>query len=306
VQVVTSGSTGEPKSLLVRKESMLASARLTNSYFGLQAGDPVWLCLSANYIAGKMMIVRAVAGNLTLIVTEPVSTPVISTPVKFAAMVPMQVEALFKSKSGSETFSQIPKLIIGGSAISEALEARIQSLQTVCFATYGMTETVSHIAVRQLNGTQASAAYQALEGVTFEQDERDCLIIHAPHLQDKPFITNDIVSLLSPVSFEWKGRYDHVINTGGIKVIPETLEAKLSPFIHKRFFITALPDEVLGQKIVLVIEGEPFSTRQMQDLQSVFTSRFSRYEKPRQILFVPRFVETSSGKVKRIIPANEA
>jgi len=305
VQVVTSGSTGEPQSILVRKESMLASARLTNRYFGLQEGDPVWLCLSANYIAGKMMIVRAVAGNLTLIVTEPLSAPVISTPVKFAAMVPMQVETLFKSKSGMETFSRIPKLIIGGSAVSETLEARIQSLQTVCYATYGMTETVSHIAVRQLNGAQASAVYQALEGVTFEQDERDCLIIHAPHLQEKPFITNDIVSLVSPVSFEWKGRYDYVINTGGIKVIPETLETKLSPFIHKRFFITALPDEILGQKIVLVIEGEPFSARQMQDLQSVFSSRLARYEKPRQTIFLPRFVETASGKVKRIIPANE-
>ena len=297
----TSGSTGVPKKLELRKEQMMASARLTNQFFDLQKEDTVLLCLSTNYIAGKMMIVRALVGHLHLIAIEPTSYPIINEPIKFAAMVPMQVETLLSSTVGLEMISCIDKLIIGGSATSPLLEAKLQTVSTNCYATYGMTETVSHIALRKINGSDSSDEYRALEGVCFEQDERDCLVIHALHLQAEPFITNDIVKLKNKTTFEWIGRFDNVINSGGIKLFPETIEKKLSAHIAERFYIAGMKDEKLGEKVVLVIESNPFSTSQMHELELRLNTALSRFEKPRDVIFKLPFEETSTGKVKRIV-----
>lgn len=297
----TSGSTGTPKSIALSKESMKASARLTNDYFGLKAGDAILMSLSANYIAGKMMVVRAWISDLHLIITEPASTPEIPQSVKFGAMVPMQVEKLMSSESGQQALEQIKTLIIGGSAIPYALEQQLKSITTACYCTYGMTETVSHIALRRINGTDASEEYFALGEVHFALDERGCLVIFAPHLQEEPFVTNDLAELSSPNRFRWLGRFDNVINSGGVKLFPETIEQKLSPAIPQRFFLTALPDNVLGQKLVLVIEGEEYPEPEMLLLQNFIASKLTKYEKPRQIIFKKRFNETSTGKIKREI-----
>jgi len=267
----------------------------------LQKEDTVLLCLSTNYIAGKMMIVRALVGHLHLIAIEPASYPTINKPVKFAAMVPMQVETLLSSTEGLEVMSYIDKLIIGGSATSALLETKLQNVSTNCYATYGMTETVSHIALRKINGSDSSDEYRALEGVWFEQDERDCLVIHAPHLQAEPFITNDIVKLKNRNCFEWIGRFDNVINSGGVKLFPETIEKKISSFIAQRFYITSRKDEKLGEKVVLVIESEPFTELKKQQLDVQLNSKLGKFEKPREIIFKQRFEETSTGKVKRIV-----
>jgi o-succinylbenzoate---CoA ligase len=301
IQAQTSGSTGMPKKLELKKEQMKASARLTNQFFDLQKEDTVLLCLSTNYIAGKMMIVRALVGHLHLIAIEPASYPIINKPVMFAAMVPMQVETLLSSTEGLVVMSYINKLIIGGSATSALLEAKLQNVSTNCYATYGMTETVSHIALRKINGSDSSYEYLALEGVWFEQDERDCLVIHAPHLQAEPFITNDIVKLKNRNCFEWIGRFDNVINSGGVKLFPETIEKKISSFITQRFYITSRKDEKLGEKVVLVIESEPFTELKKQQLDIQLNSNLGKFEKPREIIFKPRFEETSTGKVKRIV-----
>ncbi len=295
----TSGSTGTPKSIALSKRSMIASARLTNDSFGLQPGDTILLSLSASYIAGKMMIVRAWTSNLNMIAGEPSSTPEVPAKVKFGAMVPIQVEKLINSETGKKDLEKIETLIIGGSAIPYALEQQLQSISTACYCTYGMTETVSHIAVRRLNGPDKSEEYSALGDVYFEQDERGCLVIFATHLQTAPFITNDLVELTSAKSFRWLGRYDNVINSGGIKLFPETIEKKLSAVIPQRFYLTAQPDNTLGQKLVLVIEGEEYSEEQISNLQNQFTQILSKYEKPRQIVFRKQFRETSSGKIKR-------
>ena len=301
IHAQTSGSTGVPKKLELKKEQMKASARLTNQFFDLRKEDTVLLCLSTNYIAGKMMIVRAFVGHLHLIAIEPTSYPPINKPVKFTAMVPMQVEALLNSTEGLATMNYIDKLIIGGSATSALLETKLQNVSTNCYATYGMTETVSHIALRKINGSDSSDEYRALEGVWFEQDERDCLVIHAPHLQAEPFITNDIVKLKNRNCFEWIGRFDNVINSGGVKLFPETIEKKISSFIAQRFYITSRKDEKLGEKVVLVIESEPFTELKNQELDIQLSSHLGRFEKPREIIFKPQFEETSTGKVKRIV-----
>lgn len=297
----TSGSTGVPKKLELKKEQMQASARLTNQFFDLRKEDTILLCLSTNYIAGKMMIVRALVGHLHLIATEPTSCPIINKPIKFAAMVPMQVESLLSSTEGLTVMSYIDKLIIGGSATSALLEAKLQNVSTSCYATYGMTETVSHIALRRINGSDASEKYMALEGVWFEQDERECLVIHASHLQAEPFITNDIVKLTNKTTFEWIGRFDNVINSGGVKLFPESIEKNLSAFIAERFYIIGTKDERLGEKVVLVIESEPFSEIKKQKLDIQLNSTLGKFEKPREIIFKPLFEETSTGKVKRIV-----
>ena len=301
IQAQTSGSTGVPKKLELKKEQMKASAKLTNQFFDLQKEDTVLLCLSTNYIAGKMMIVRAFVGHLHLIAIEPTSDRPINKPVKFTAMVPMQVEALLNSTVGLATMNYIDKLIFGGSATSALLETKLQNVSTNCYATYGMTETVSHIALRKINGSDSSDEYRALEGVWFEQDERDCLVIHAPHLQAEPFITNDIVKLKNRNCFEWIGRFDNVINSGGVKLFPETIEKKISSFITQRFYITSRKDEKLGEKVVLVIESEPFTELKKQQLDIQLNSGLEKFEKPREIIFKPWFEETSTGKVKRII-----
>ena len=301
IQAQTSGSTGIPKTIFLSKASMIASARLTNQYFGLNNNDTILLCLSTNYIAGKMMVVRALVGNLNLVVIEPSSCPIVNQAIDFAAMVPMQVETMLNSTTGRASLDNISKLIIGGSAVSNLLEGKLQSISTACFATYGMTETVSHIALRSLNGQNRSNEYQALEGVWFEQDDRECLIIHAPHINEKELITNDIVHLKSKNTFEWCGRFDNVINSGGIKLFPEVLENKITPCIEQRFFISSKKDDILGDKTILVIEGESFSAVGLQNLKVKIGTLLSPYEIPREIVFMPKFEETSSGKVKRVL-----
>ncbi len=301
IQAQTSGSTGVPKKLGLKKEQMWASAQLTNKFFDLQANDTILLCLSTHYIAGKMMIARALVGNLHLIATEPNSCPIITQPIRFAAMVPLQVETLLHSTQGLASVNHIDQLIIGGSATSALLEAELQNIFTSCYATYGMTETVSHIALRRINGHGASDQYLALEGVWFELDERDCLVIYAPHLQVEPFITNDIVKLKNKTTFEWICRFDNIINSGGIKLFPETIEKKLSAYISERFYIAGMKDEKLGEKVVLVIESKPFTTLQMHELEVHLNTVLGRFEKPREIIFKLPFEETSTGKVKRIV-----
>ena len=305
IKAQTSGSTRAPKPILLKKESMLASAKLTNQFFELKAGDAALMCLSANYIAGKMMVVRAIARGLNLIVVEPTSTPTIEQKIDFAAMVPMQVDSLLKTETGITSLQNISKLIIGGSAVSSALEEQLQSLSTKCYSTYGMTETVSHVALRSLNGENKSNQYKALSGVTFARDHRDCLIINAPHLQKEPFITNDIVTLKSKTRFEWLGRFDNVINSAGVKLFPENIEKKLSGIIPERFFISSISDDKFGEKVVLVIEGESFNSEKLVKLELELSNRLSRFEMPRQMIFVTQFKDTSSGKIKRKISLDE-
>lgn len=305
ITVHTSGSTGIPKNISLSKRLMRESAKATLKFFDLKAGDAALLCLSANYIAGKMMIVRAIEGGLRLFTVKP--EKIIHIPhsqcFRFSAMVPLQVEETIKAL-GSKAFDSIENLIIGGSAVPESLEEKLQSLSSCCYATYGMTETASHVALKRLNQkTESSNVYAALSGITFSQDERGCLVINAPLLLKEPLVTNDIIELVSENRFVWKGRFDFVVNSGGLKLFPELIEKKISFLISRPFYLSKRNSETYGEELVLVIEGNPFTCAQEKSLRKQFDSVLSKYEKPKQILYIPTFKYSISGKLlRRVFP----
>ena len=258
----TSGSTGTPKKIHLLKSDMEASARLTNEFFGIDTDSVLLLCLSPNYIAGKMMIVRALLAGANLLVVKPSSSPLkeINRSVDFAAMVPMQVQESLSDSVTRNKISYIKQLIIGG----------------------------------------AYSGYKALGNITFSQDDRGCLCIHAPHLSNTFFITNDIVRLSGKTSFEWLGRFDNVINSGGIKLFPEEIEKKISELIpDKRFYVTGVLDERLGEKAVLIIEDQNWTQEKIASFMKEVRFILSPYQIPKEIRFVSNFRETYSGKIIR-------
>jgi len=288
----TSGSTGTPRSIEMQKSHMESSARLTADKLGLKPGDSTLLCLPVDFIAGKMMLVRAMHLALDLKVVEPTSDPLenITEEFDFVAMTPMQLS----NSLTHDRLRNIKTLIVGGAQISPIIMEQIQKQKTRIIETFGMTETASHIAIRPLNGQDKSDYFSALPGVYLTQDKNDCLIIQANHLGNDPIFTNDVVELLSNNAFRWLGRHDNVINTGGIKVFPETIEQKLFPLLAGRnLFIGKIEDAILGQKIILYIEGDPFPL--VDDTWRVLT----KFEKPGEVRFVEKFRLTESGKIIR-------
>jgi len=295
LEVKTSGSTGIPKNILLQKHRMVNSALATGEYFDLKEGNTALLCLPTDYIAGKMMLVRGMVLGLELEYTEPTSNSLLETSKNydFAAMVPLQLETSIKE------IEQIKTLIVGGAAVSRILKDRVQEKKTAIFETYGMTETITHIAIKKVNKVigHNRSQFKALPNVTFSQDKRECLIISAPEIADNLVVTNDIVKLISETEFEWLGRYDNVINSGGIKLFPEQIEAKLAKLLSNRFFVAGMPDEKLGQKLVLVVEGEVDLNECLQTLKN--NDNFVEFEIPKSIYTLPQFIETDTGKIRR-------
>lgn len=297
IAVQTSGSTGVPQTIRLPKTMMEQSAQRTIEYFKLQKGNRLLLSLPCRYIAGKMMVIRAMAGQMDLVTVDPSleSDKLIkSSTFDLGAMVPNQVIKLLESPQGKEKIENIRNLLIGGSSIQPTLEARVSKLNNQVVSTYGMTETASHIAVRTLSGPQRSDVYQCLPGITVSSDKNDCLQIHLPGKQS--FQTKDIAHLFSPTNFRILGRVDDVIISGGIKYWPESLEKKLEGVMPGRFVISSLPDKKLGEKLVLVMEGHPVNNYAIeQKAQKVLLP----FERPRQICYLESFPETENGKIKR-------
>ena len=289
----TSGSTGTPKELLLKKVHMEASARMTAEFLSLQRGQTALLNLPLRYIAGKMMLVRSIVCQFRLIAIPPSSTPLqgLEIPIDFGAMVPNQVI------HSLDSLSQIGTLLIGGGPIHSELEEKLFSLSGNIFHTYGMTETVTHVAMRRINGPKQTLYFQALPHVKFQQDERGCLVIDAPGVSDNPQHTHDVVDLLSPTRFIWKGRADHVILSGGIKIHPEEVEKLLEHIMNQRFFVAGKPDPILGEKLILVVEGEPSHDTSLGDRISDLP--ISPYHIPKEVVFTKKFEETATGKVQR-------
>lgn len=292
VVVHTSGSTGRPKAIELSKKAMLASAQLTCNYFELKPGDKALLCLPARYIAGKMMIVRAIYSGMNLLLSDP-ADPLkdIEKPVDFCAMVPMQVQKALKEDP--DKFDLIRNLIIGGAKLDETTRETLKDHPGNYFTTYGMTETITHVAVGNVK-TDESNQFHALGNVSFETSTDDCLIIHTPHLLIDPVITNDVVSLHSPTDFTLKGRLDNVINSGGIKLHPEVIEQKLDPIIDQPFFVAGMPDEVLGEKLILFVEADESKIT----IESI-AQLADKYEVPKEIIAITEFVRTPTGKINR-------
>lgn len=285
IEMHTSGSTGIPKIIRVDKQAMVNSALATGDFFDLRAGNKALHCLPVKYVAGKMMLVRAMILGLDLEFVAPSSHPLrnLDGEFDFAAMVPMQAQ-----NSVSE-LHRIKKLIVGGAKINAALEKELIQLNTQVFETYGMTETISHIAAKKVG----EKAFTVLPNVTISYDDQNCLVIHAPRISDDLIETNDVVELTNENQFVFLGRIDNVINSGGIKLLPEQIEEKLAGAIAPRYFISSKEDKELGEKIILVIEGDSFEVD-----KSIFKV-LDKYEKPKEILFVPKFKETGNGKIIR-------
>ena len=310
VLVHTSGSTGKPKPMLVEKRRMEASARITCDFLGLHEGDTALLCLPLDYIAGKMMVVRALTCGLRLIVQEPSGLPQLPSPstfhpspstLDFAAMVPLQVWNLLNDTEGRERLKQIRHLIIGGGAIDEALEQELQDFPNAVWSTYGMTETLSHIALRRLNGPERSEYYTPLPGVALSQNEDGCLVIDAPAVHEGKLVTNDIVEFhsssslhLPPSTFKILGRKDNVICSGGIKIQMEEVERLLRPRTRVPFIITKAPDTKFGEQVVLLTESIDVSA-----LQDLCLELLPKYWQPRRILHVDHIPLTETGKPAR-------
>jgi len=293
----TSGSTGEPKPIELSKSLMQRSAERTIEYFGLKKGDRILLNLSCRYIAGKMMVIRAIIGQMNLITVDPASDFAFlkDEMFDFGAMVLNQVFKLLEQPSGKEKLQNIRNLLVGGSAISEAMKTQITQLSNHVVSTYGMTETSSHIAICELSGDLKSDFYQCLSDISVSLNETGCLQIHLPELNE-PMRTNDLAELQSDTSFRILGRADSMIISGGIKYSPETIEKKLESIITGRFVISSVSDKKLGEKLVLVIEGKPFET---DILKQKLNGLLTPFECPKSILFLEKLPETLSGKVRR-------
>jgi len=294
--VTTSGSTGKPKQVKLMKQAMVNSAISTGDFFGLEPGDKAIDCLPSHFIAGKMMLIRAMILGLEIDCVEPSAHPIFDYEKRyqFCAMIPLQLKNTLDYAFNIET------MIIGGSKVTKPLQDRIATKPNRFFETYGMTETITHVGVKRLQSKEYSGQdyFHALPNVSFSKDERDCLVIHAPHLIDEDLVTNDIVALKDAQSFQWKGRFDNVINSAGLKLFPEQIEDKLQPFITRRYIIGGMDDEVLGEKMVLVIEDLDFDTEGLLS-QLDEDKSFTKFEIPKAVYKVGHFVETINGKVKR-------
>ena len=317
VLVHTSGSTGKPKPMRVEKKRMLNSARITCDFLGLKPGDSALLCMSLDYIAGKMVVVRSIERHLHLISVPPSGHPLkdVDEEITFAAMVPMQVYNTLQVPEERERLSRIRHLIIGGGAIDAALEQELQSLpgDIAIWSTYGMTETLSHIALRRINGDEPSEWYQPFDSVHISQTEEGCLVIDAPQVCAETLVTNDIVEIepyiynkVEKLRFRIKGRKDNVICSGGIKIQIEEVETLLKPHLEKPFMLAKKKDGKFGEIAVLLSEDEDIkrveaTVRRLLSDESEKSSDHKKYKYwiPKEFRYVEHLPLTETGKPKR-------
>lgn len=304
VLVHTSGSTGKPKPMWVEKEKMLNSARVTCDFLGLKPGDTALLCMPLDYIAGKMVVVRAIERHLRLVCVKPSGHPLASVgATTFAAMVPLQVYNSLTVAEERAKLMRIKHLIIGGGAIDAELASELWGFPNHVWSTYGMTETLSHIALRRLNGKEASDWYTPFDGVEIGRDEDDCLVIDAPLVHDGVLKTNDRVelrmdSLTGKRQFRILGRKDNVIDSGGIKIQIEDVENRLRPCLRVPFMITKMPDRKFGEAVVLLYEDKD-GTVSTDGLLALCSKALPAYWVPKRFVKVARLPMTETGKPAR-------
>lgn len=297
ITVHTSGSTGVPKELVVRKDRMMQSARLTCEFLNLQAGDTALLCMNLRYIGAMMMVVRSLVAGLNLVVRPASGHPLsdVEVPLKFAAMVPLQVYNTLRVPAERKRLEHTDILIIGGGAVDDSLEAELKTIPIAAYSTYGMTETLSHIALRRLNGEAASKCYYPFPSVELSLSAENTLIVKAPLICDDVLQTNDIACLCSDGGFTIAGRKDNVINSGGIKIQAEEMENRLQPFIPVPFAVTAVPDPCLGQALTLLIAGKP----DIKELENKLQAVLETYYRPKHIFITELIPQTENGKIDR-------
>ncbi|MBL7850728.1 MAG: AMP-binding protein [Cyclobacteriaceae bacterium] len=300
----TSGSTGTPKRMTFSRRSLENSARLTLRSLGLQPGMNALVTLDTRFVAGAMMLVRGLVGDLNLILQEPSSHPLqqLPGPVHFLALVPLQLKTLLQESR--QELDQVATVIIGGAPLEDELIPWLENMHPQFYATYGMTETLTHIALRKLNGPGKQNAIYPLPGVHISLDERGCLIIEAGHLDTSRVVTNDLAILTPDGGFQILGRADEVINSGGVKVHPRAVEAATgqvlkSLSITSRFFVAGIPDPLLHEKVCLVMEGTPLPSDTEHQLLDRLRDQLNKYELPRQIIYRMKFAETATQKIDK-------
>lgn len=302
--LTTSGSTGTPKQIEITRDQMVASAKLTERALALKPNFTSLICLDTKYIAGRMMLVRSLVTGMNMIANEPSANPLAqlgNDRIDFAAFVPYQLSTIIEQSP--EKLNQIKIAIVGGGRVEPELHQRLRSLDCQCYETFGMTETLSHIALRKLNGENATSSFTTLPGIIISKDKRGCLVLDVPYLAT-PVVTNDLVDIIDTTQFIWLGRWDNVINSGGAKVIPEKVENTLKDLFHEmsrshRFFIAGLADQMLGQKVCLIIEGEELPDAEIKMIKEKIKASVPRFEVPKDIYFVKKFVDTETGKINR-------
>lgn len=307
----TSGSTGTPKPIVLNRRQLKASAHLTGKTFGLQPGDRALVCLNVDYVAGVMMLVRGLELGMEMLVIEPSSNPIPlpeseANCVDFAAFVPLQMDSMLnKPEQTLPVLNRMKAMLVGGAAVDRSLAERIQAIEAPVFSTYGMTETVSHIAIRRINGPERTELFQALEGVEIGVDERNCLTIKAAATDFKLIQTNDIVELIDHRRFRLVGRADSIINSGGVKIQPERIEAVIADFLANeqestRFFIAGLPDSKLGQQVALFVESQTdWPKNRVEAIKIAIRQELGAFYVPKRFLYTTAFGETPTGKTDR-------
>ena len=301
VLVQTSGSTGDPKIIELKKVHMIESAKATIDFFGLEPDSSIWLCLPIKYIAAKMVVVRAIVGKMNLVYSKP-SEDLIqpkSSPISITAMVQNQVNRLLNSEQGIDKLKNAGVLLIGGSSISKSLEDRINSIEGInAWHSYGMTETITHIALHRIGSNDKQGRFYPMAGIVIKSNNDNQLIIGAPSRGVEMLITNDLVNIFNDGSFDIIGRKDNIIITGGIKVIPEKVEGLISDLITSDYFIAGVEDDILGKKVSLFIEDD-ISDDLVSLLTNKLKNRLSKYELPKNIYKGNNFVRNKTGKVNR-------
>lgn len=303
ISVSTSGSTGTPKTIEFNKKQAEASAKYTGRFFDFKPGDAVLLNLSPNFVAGKLMLVRVLTHQMKIVVAPLNSNPLLALKdfphkIKLAAFVPLQVEEILSHENSKGLFNEIENVIIGGASISELLEKKIAAQKTKSFATFGMTETLTHFALRPVDGK--TDFYTCLPGITISKDDRNCLVVNRNEILSESLITNDIIELIDETHFRWSGRFDNLINSGGVKIIPEADEKLIeSLFGNTRFYITSKSNNKFGEEVVLVLEGDALNSTVEKEYLQKMEMLLPKYHAPRSIIVQAKFDETANGKIKR-------
>ena len=302
-ELSTSGSTGNPKPIFISKTQMEVSANQTINALNLTPSNNLLVCIKTKFIGGKMMLVRGIINNMPLYIVEPSSNPIksLTQHIDFMAVVPLQMQTMLNDGEHTK-LNKMKAIIVGGAPINQQLKIQIEKLKVPVYATYGMTETISHIALKKLNGSDKSNYFTSLGDIKISKDDRNCLTVTGSVTNHATIATNDVVELINSNQFEWLGRYDNIINSGGIKVNPEKIEEIIEQIfleanIQQRFFIHGIEDKLLGKKVALIIEGEKFDTA---PLQQILLQQLEKYSYPKSIIFISQFIETETGKIKRI------
>lgn len=304
IKLRTSGSTGVPKEIFVSREKMIYSAHLTANCFKMPAKSKVLCCIPANYVAGRMMIVRAMTLGWHLDMVEPKVKALegVTTKYDFCALTPLQLS------NSLNQLHLIRKLIVGGAPVSLKLKSMLRGRSTKVYETFGMTETVSHVAYKRINSSNSQQVkpFKSVGQIKFSVDERSCLVIHSDELLDEALVTNDVIELVDEKQFFWKGRLGNVINSAGVKIYPEQVEKKLQLLIETDFIVSSIEDEKLGEKVILLIKNNeklPHKSVLLGEIKKI--DEIGKFEIPKEIYYIDEFERTRTGKIDRSASVEE-